>query len=95
MSRCSKCIHRKVCGYKEYYSEKERDGIDKCTNYKEQEERLTVYVIEYGSSYDNDPWEIEAIFAHRKGAMDYIDTRVQRDGIARSLLHITKWEVQK
>lgn len=92
-SRCSKCIYRNVCGYKEYYTEKERDGIDKCSYYNAGV--TAVYVVEYGSSYDSDPWVTEAVFAHKKSAENYIDTRVQRNGVARSLFHITKWEVQK
>lgn len=85
----------KVCGYREYYTytEKERDRIDKCPNYNAGV--TAVYVVEYGSSYDSDPWVTEAVFAHKKSAMDYVDTRVQREGTSRSLLHITKWEVQK
>lgn len=35
-SRCNKCVHRKVCPYKEYFTEKEADGIDKCTNFKRE-----------------------------------------------------------
>ena len=36
-SRCTKCIHKRVCAYKDYFSEKEREKIDRCKNFQKEE----------------------------------------------------------
>ena len=80
---CEKCIHNFVCKYGEARS----DGIyctgEKCKQFEGKQ--AGIYVIEYGSSYDSDPWEIIGYCNTKEEAQEFIDKQ-----FCPSLYHCTE-----
>lgn len=59
-SRCKKCVHRKVCPHKAYFTEKEADGIDKCTNFMREK---TIEVINVPKDQNIDTEFLECLMS--------------------------------
>ena len=51
----------------------------------------TVWIVEYGSNYSDDPWEIEGVFKTEALA----DAYIRKSSLSPSLFHKSEWQVVK
>ena len=56
----------------------------------DKEETKTVWIIERGSLYSSDPWEIEGVFATEEAAKEYI-----KHSDVPELLHPSEWSIRR
>lgn len=56
----------------------------------DKEETKTVWIIERGSLYSSDPWEIEGVFATKEAAKEYI-----KHSDVPELLHPSEWSIRR